>query len=352
MQIGLIGLPQVGKTTLFELMTGLRDRSSVGKASVGMARVPDTRIDKLSAMYKPKKTTYAQIEVVDIPGLIPSSDKGASGFLAAVRDADALIHVVRAFDSEEVPHVEGSINPVRDLELVEYELLLADLDLVEKRIQRIKDGKKVKPEQAQELELLAKIKDGLENEKRLSELGISDAEWQTLTAYQFLTDKPMVLAINVSEDALNDYPGREELQAYTAARNIPMVEISARIEAELAELSTEEREVFMQDLGINEPGMDRIMRTLYHRLGLISFFTVGEDEVRAWTINQGTNARKAAGKIHSDLERGFIRAEVVGSSDLLRLGSMGKARDEGLVRLEGKEFIVQDGDIMHVRFNV
>jgi len=352
MQIGLIGLPQVGKTTLFELMTGHRDRSAVGKASVGMARVPDNRIDKLSAMYKPKKTTYAQIEVVDIPGLIPSSDKGASSFLAAVRDADALIHVVRAFASEEVPHVEGSLDPVRDVELIEYELLLADLDLVEKRLQRIKEGKKVKPEQLQEVGLLEKIREGLENEKRLTELDISEAEWQSLTAYQFLTDKPIVLAINVNEDSLEDYPGRAELLAYTAARNIPMVDISMQIEAELVQLSSEEREVFMQDLGISEPGLDRIMRSLYRRLGLISFFTVGEDEVRSWTINEGTNARKASGKIHSDLERGFIRAEVVDSAHLLRLGSMSKARDEGLVRLEGKDFIVQDGDIMHVRFNV
>lgn len=352
MQIGLIGLPQVGKTTLFELMTGVRDRGVVGKASTGMARVPDSRIDKLSQMYKPKKTTYAQIEVIDIPGLIPSSDKGASTFLAAVRDADALVHVVRAFNSEEVPHVEGSIDPVRDVELIEYELLLADLDLVEKRIQRIKDGKKVKPEQIHEIELLERIRSGLETEKRLSELDLTEAEWQSLTAYQFLTDKPLVLAVNVNEDALSDYTGRDELIAYTTARSIPMVEISARIEAELAELSLEEREVFMQDLGLTEPGLDRIMRSLYHRLGLISFFTVGEDEVRAWTITEGTNARKASGKIHSDLERGFIRAEVIASHDLLRLGSMSKARDEGLVRLEGKEFTVHDGDIMHVRFNV
>ncbi|MGE5371192.1 MAG: redox-regulated ATPase YchF [Solirubrobacterales bacterium] len=351
MQIGLVGIAQSGKSTIFQLLTGI-GAAAQAKANKGVVKVPDTRIDYLSGIFKPKKTTYATLEAVDIPGLLPGQDRSSASFLSAVRDADVLMLVVQAFDNPAVPHVEGSINPFRDFELLSYELLLADLDLVEKRIERIHGGKK-KKEQEEELALLERLKPVLESELPVSTLTVTEAEALYIRNYQLLTAKPTVVVLNVDESDLAGKPeGYDKVSDYCADRGIPLMMLSARIEQELSELGPEEKEMFMQDLGISEPGVQAVTRLIYSRLGLISFFTVGEDEVRAWTVEQGTVARKAAGKIHSDIERGFIRAEVIAYDDFVKAGTMGAARDAGTLRLEGKEYLVKDGDIIHYRFNV
>ena len=354
MQLGIIGLPLVGKTTVFELLTQSSDKShNNARANLGMARIPDNRIDFLSNLYKPKKTTYAQLEVIDIPGLVPGAEKTASVFLDSVRRADALLHVVRVFENDAVPTLNNEINPVKDIENINYELLLADLDLIEKRIDRINANKK-KNNFLSELTLLERLKEALENETPLAAVELNSEEQDILTAYQFLTTKPILICLNISEDDLigKAYQQREQVLEFAIQRNLPVVEISAGIERELAELEGEEKAMFMQELGIEESGMVKISQSMYHRLGLASFFTVGEDEVKAWTIEEGTVARKAAGKIHSDIERGFIRAEVVEYEDLKNLGSMNAVKEKGLFRLEGKEYLVKDGDIVHFRFNV
>ncbi|MEN6351526.1 MAG: redox-regulated ATPase YchF [Syntrophomonas sp.] len=354
MQLGIIGMPLVGKTTVFELLTESRDKTlNTGKTNTAMARVPDERIDYLSGLFKPKKTTYAQLEILDIPGLVPGAEKAASVFLEAVRRADALLHVVRLFDDPSVPTMSGEINPVKDIDIINYELLLADLEMLEKRIERINSNKK-KNQMLLELVLLERLKTAVEDEKPLSSLELNSDEIEILSSYQFLTSKPMLVCLNVSEEDLvkKDYTDRGALFEISQSKQLPMIEISAEIEREIAELEGEEKDLFMDEIGIEEAGIVKICRTMYKRLGLISFFTVGEDEVKAWTIDEGTVARKAAGKIHSDIERGFIRAEVVEYNHLKELGSMSAVREKGLFRLEGKEYVVKDGDIIHFRFNV
>jgi len=354
MQLGIIGLPLVGKTTVFELLTESPNRNNnTARANLGMAKIPDSRIDYLSGLYKPKKTTYAQLEVVDIPGLAPGAEKTAGVFLDTVRRADALLHVVRVFTDETVSDFDNDIDPVKDIETINYELLLADLDLIEKRIERISSNKK-KNNFLDELALLDRLKEALENEIPLSAVELNAAEEEILNTYQFLTTKPVLVCLNISEDDLikKEYRQREAVMQFAAQHNLPVVEISAGIERDLAELDGEEKEAFMQELGIEESGIVKISQSMYHRLGLISFFTVGEDEVKAWTVEEGTAARKAAGKIHSDIERGFIRAEVVEYEDLKNLGSMNAVKEKGLFRLEGKEYVVKDGNIVHFRFNI
>lgn len=355
MQLGLIGMPLVGKTTLFELLTGTHDKSgSQGKANMGIAKVPDERIDYLTGVFKPKKTTYAQLELIDIPGLMPGAEKSASQFLDAVRKADALLQVVRLFDDDAVPYIYDSIDPIRDIEIISYELLLSDLDLIEKRIDRINRNKK-KNLMLKELNLLERFKDAIGDEKPISSISIDDeAEQEIMNTYQFLTNKPTLLCLNLNEKDIKtgDYPQREEIFRYAEQNQIPVVVVAANIEREIAELEPDEKEMFLEELGINESGLVKISRSMYQRLGLISFFTVGEDEVKAWTIEAGTSARKAASKIHSDIERGFIRAEVVAYQVFKDLGSMAAVKEKGLFRLEGKEYVVKDGEIVHFRFNV
>ncbi|MGI6513538.1 MAG: redox-regulated ATPase YchF [Syntrophomonadaceae bacterium] len=354
MQIGLVGLSYSGKTTLFQLLTGMKQSSSLqGKANHGMVKVPDSRVDYLSALYKPKKTIYATLEAVDIPGLIPGAERSTASFLTAVREADVLVHVIQDFENLEAPPHEGEINPRRDLELVLYELLLADLDQIERRIDRIKAGKPSKVNQ-EELVLLQKLKNTLEAEIPVSSLELSPSEELLVRNYRFLTAKPYVVVVNVDEAKISDHEANcnSEIAAFCREREIPWHYLSARIESEIAELDGEERQLFLEELNITESGLVTVTRLVYTRLGLISFFTVGEDEVKAWTITKGLTAREAAGKIHSDMERGFIRAEVIAFDDFAKAGSMTAARTEGTLRLEGKDYVVNDGDIIHFRFNV
>ncbi|MDQ0287174.1 GTP-binding protein YchF [Desulfofundulus luciae] len=362
LSFGIVGLPMVGKTTIFNLVTESGVQTSnfmTGKTetNVGMARVRDPRVDFLSRLYNPRRTVYAQVQCSDVPGLVRGASEGrgvGNQFLEGIREVDLLVHVLRAFADPDVPHVEGEIDLLRDLETVSFELLFADMELLEKRIGRIKSGKKINKANAFELEVLEKCLDALENEVPLHQVELTGEERAVLRNYNFLTEKPVILVVNTDEEQFKSrrYPGREALEEAASARGLKMIEICGQMEMEISRLSPEDRELFLADLGVKELGSDRLVRTAYEELGLISFFTVGEDEVKAWTIRKGTDAKKAAGKIHSDIERGFIRAEVVAFNDLYQMGSMAKVREKGLARLEGRDYIVQDGDIINFRFNV
>ena len=361
MKIGLIGLNQTGKTTLFDLLSGKKegDISSASKsaASTGTGMVPDERVDFLSEMYTPKKTTYARIEFTDIAGFTASDSQktsGAAKFLNDVRPCDAICHVLRGFESDSVFHDLESIDPLRDLILVESEMLLSDMELIEKRIERIKAGKKVAKELQEEIEFLEHVFSWLEGGGAIRDIELSEGEKTTIRGYSFLTEKPRLTVVNISETQWENktFPNMDELSAYCENHNIPIVLLSALTELEISRLPDEDRLVFMEDMGITQPGIYSLAAQAYGLLDLISFFTVGADEVKAWTIENGTNARKAAGKIHTDIERGFIRAEVTKYSDLFEMGSMVKLKEKGLFRLEGKEYMVADGDIINFRFNV
>lgn len=357
---GIIGVPLVGKTTLFNLLTLANietSRFQTGKteANVGIARVPDKRIDYLSNMFKPKKTTYAQIEYTDIAGVSPNNTvaKGGNPFLAAVRGVDALVLVVRAFSNPEILHPLGNIDPVRDFNEVWAELFLSDLDAVEKRITKLESSKKRTKENDIELGALIKCRTALESEQPIHTVELSADEKSVLRGFMFLTEKPLLVVVNVDESQLreSEYPNKDGLVSLVNDMEIPIIEVCAQAEVEISQLAEEDRTLFMEELGIKESGIDRVTRATYDKLGLISFFTSGEDEVKAWTITKGLEAKPAAGKIHSDIERGFIRAEVVPFDVLYELGSVAKAREKGLYRLEGKDYIVKDGDIINFRFN-
>ncbi|MBT9157237.1 MAG: Ribosome-binding ATPase YchF [Firmicutes bacterium] len=359
---GIIGLPMAGKTTVYNLLTGAKAQTSSffsGKteANIGMAKVPDQRVDFLARYYKPKKTTFAQIEFMDMPGLVRGASEGqgiGNAFLESVRRVDALVHVVRAFNESDAEHIEGSVSPLRDVQTLAYELLMADMAFVDKRISRLKEGKKRPPQAEEEIILLEKILFHLESERPLKALELSFSERGALAQYTFLTDKPMILVINLDEHQLRSkvYEGSREIAAYAEEHAWPLIELSAHTEVELAELSIVDRQEFLRDLDIRESGVDRIARAAYDVLGLVSFFTVGEDEVRAWTLRRESTAKQAAGKIHSDLERGFIRAELMRYADFAAWGTPAKLKEKGLFSLEGKDYLVQDGDILSIRFNV
>ena len=354
MQLGIIGLPAAGKTSIFELLTNHVDGDgNIARANLAIAKIPDQQIDFLCKLCKPKKTTYAQLEVIDVPALIPGMAKSTAQFLDSVRKADALLMIVRVFENENAPSYSGEVNPIKDIEDINYELLLADLDLIEKRIQRINENKK-KNTMLKELELLEKIQAHLEEGLRLSSLELTDAEADILSNYQLLTSKQMLICLNICEDDIveSHYNGKEAVYEYGRRHNLNIIEVSASIEKEIAQLDEEDRNIYMQELGIAESGVVKIARMMYSSLGLISFFTVGEDEVKAWTIKEDTMARKAAGKIHSDIERGFIRAEVIKYEDLYEWKNPLQVKEKGLFRLEGKEYLVKDGDIINFRFNV
>lgn len=359
MKIGIIGLPMVGKTTLFNLLTNssLDTRSGKIEAITSFGTIPDDRVDYLSSVYDPKKTTHARIEFVDIPALVKGASKGEGGgnsFLNQVRNVDALIHLIRTFEDSALPHIEGNINPIRDFATINDELLFTDLAVIEKRVEKINSSKKTMKEHDHELPILEKCQEVLENESNISQLEMNSEEEQLIRGYAFFTQKPQIVVLNLGDEQLkNDtYPHKAEFETLMVEKEIPFAKVSAGIEVEINELDLEDRELFMDELNITEPGINKIARATYGKLGLISFFTVGKDEVRAWTIKKDSVAPKAARAIHTDIERGFIRAEVVAYKDFKEHGSMKTCKEAGLVRLEGKDYIVQDGDIINFRFNV
>jgi ribosome-binding ATPase len=358
MKTGIIGLPQVGKTSLFKILTKakLEDHgySNPRDAHLGVARVPDARLDKLSALYSPKKTTYASVEYVDVAAIGQEALKETS-FLANLRNVDALIHVLRAFENDSIPHV-GPIDPLRDVKNVELDLMVSDLGQIEKRIERVeKDLKKARTgELEREHALLLRSKEAIENEQPLRELEMTSEEKKLIKGFMFLSQKPILYVLNISEsstlgDDLESAVSRFKLDEIAHRPNSGATAICGRVESELAEMDDAEAADFLESYGLKESGLVRLIRKSYELLGLISFFTAGEDECRAWTVQAGSKAPQAAGVIHTDLEHHFIRAETIRWDNLLDAGSEAAARAKGTLRLEGKEYIVQDGDVMHIR---
>ena len=365
MKLGIVGLPNVGKSTLFNSLTNAGALAAnypfaTIDPNVGVVAVPDERIKKLGELYNTKKVTPATIEFVDIAGLVKGASKGeglGNQFLANIRECDAIVHVVRCFEDTNVVHVDGSVDPVRDIETINLELIFADLEVLERRIAKTTKTARMDKEAAKELDLLNKIKAVLENDKLVKDMeDLSDDEKALLNTYDLLTSKPVIFAANVKdEDLADDGASNKYVQAvreWASKNNSEVFAISAQIESEIAELDDEEKKEFLADLGLTKSGLDKLIEASYRTLGLMSFLTAGEDECRAWTIKVGTKAPQAAGKIHTDFERGFIKAEVINYQDLLNEGSLSNAREKGLVRMEGKEYVVQDGDVILFRFNV
>ena len=365
MKLGIVGLPNVGKSTLFNSLTKAGAESAnypfcTIDPNVGVVTVPDERLKLLGDFYHSKKVTPAVIEFVDIAGLVKGASKGeglGNQFLANIREVDAIVHVVRCFEDPNVIHVDGSIDPIRDIETINLELVFSDLEILERRIAKVTKTARMDKEAAKELDFLQKIKAHLEDGKLAitMELETEDEEsW--MGTYNLLTWKPVIYAANVAEDELADdgasNPHVKAVKDYAVQQNSEVFVICAGIEEEISELDEDERKMFLEDLGLTESGLEKLVRASYRLLGLMSFLTSGEDETRAWTIKIGTKAPQAAGKIHTDFERGFIKAEVVNYQDLLDCGSYAGAREKGLVRMEGKEYVVQDGDVILFRFNV
>jgi GTP-binding protein YchF len=357
MKTGIIGLPQVGKTSLFRMLTKVQvdaAHHNPREAHIGVAKVPDDRLDKLAALYNPKKLIHASVEYVDVAAMSQEALKDTA-YATALRNVDALAHVVRAFDDPSIPHV-GTIDPLRDVKNIEFDLMVSDLGQLEKRLERVeKDRKKIKdPEIEKEHELLLKCKAQLEAEKPLRELELNPEDKKRLRGFMFLSQKPILYVLNVSEttdlgSALELAVEKHKLTEVASRPNAGATAICGKVEAELAEMEDSEAAEFLGSYDLKESGLTRLIRKTYELLGLISFFTVGEDECRAWTVDRGVRAVNAAGAIHSDLEKHFIRAEVIHWDALLEAGSEANARSRGTLRLEGKDYIVKDGDVMHVR---
>jgi ribosome-binding ATPase len=369
MKVGIVGLPQVGKTTIFKLLTqGRVDASSWGsgrEAHIGIAYVPDSRLDKLAEIVKPKKTTYATVEYVDLPGLSRGEGRAAlegqakemTTYLTSLKNVDSLLHVVRAFDDPNLPHVEGTVDPCRDIGLFELEMIFSDLAIVEKRLERLsKDLKKAKsPELERENEILLRFKSSLESEQPLRELELTPDEEKRIRGFTFLSAKPILLAINVGDRDIPKIAHVVEefnLQEPASKRNVGITAVCGEIESEIAALAPEDAQLFMEEFGISGNALDRIIQKSYDLLGVFSFYTAGEPEARAWTIPRGTAAMRAAGEIHTDIEKGFIKAEVVSFEDMVELGSFQAAKNKGVLRLEGKEYRVREGDVILFRFNL
>lgn len=365
MKLGIVGLPNVGKSTLFNSLTQGGAESAnypfcTIDPNVGIVAVPDERLDKLNELYNSKKVTPAVIEFVDIAGLVKGASKGeglGNKFLSHIREVDAVVHVVRCFEDGNVVHVDASVDPVRDIETINLELIFSDLDVIDKRISKTEKAAKADKSLQKELDSLKKLKALLEDGKNARTAEISDDEEKIfIESLNLLTYKPVLYAANVSEEDLADdgenNPYVQKVRELAESEGSEVFVVCAKIEEEIAELDNDEKKEFLADLGCETSGLDRLISASYKLLGLISYLTAGEQEVRAWTITNGTKAPGAAGKIHSDFERGFIRAEVVPYEDLIRLGSIAAAKENGLVRSEGKEYVVKDGDVILFRFNV
>ena len=364
MKLGIVGLPNVGKSTLFNAITNAGAQSAnypfcTIEPNVGVVAVPDKRLDKLAEMYDPDKYTPASIEFVDIAGLVKGASKGeglGNKFLSNIRECDAVVHVVRCFENDDIIHVEGSIDPARDIETINLELILSDVEMMERRIDKTKKMLKGDKKYQKDIEFYERVLAALEECKPARSVECDEEEKALLSEVALLTNKPVIYAANMSEDdfsnGIESNEGYKKVQEIAAEENSGVLPICAQIEEEIVEMDKEEKEMFLADMGLDESGLDRLIKECYSLLGLISYLTAGKQEVRAWTIKNGTKAPQAAGKIHTDFERGFIRAEVIAYDDLIACGSMAAAKEKGLVRSEGKEYVMKDGDVVLFRFNV